>query len=765
MVTPGQKNILYEFDSFRLSPTERLLLRGGRPVALTARALDVLMLLVENRGRIVERDEIFKTIWGDTFVEEINLTVHISALRKALGESPSDHRYIDTVPKRGYRFVADVRVVPLGQMDVLLTTRTGTRIVIEKEEEGDADTLDDISRAGVRTSADPGFKISRPAANWRRVVAAVRNKVGVVAASSTKSLTLIALLALLVASVLVFRYVASPGPGQPFRKMSMLNLTASGRARLPAAAPDGSYAAYVVEEDGLQSLWVHQVATTSRTQVVAPGAVEYRGVTFSPDGQFIFYIVFDQDHASGVLNQVPVLGGTVRKVMTGIDSPVTFSPDGRRFAFVRGGQVQGETSLITANVDGTGEQTLATHKRPDSYATTGPAWSPDGSVIACGAWVSDSRRSFGRVVIVQIADGSEAPLGSHTWALTGQVAWLGDGSGVVAQAWPRDSPVFADQLWYLSYPAGEMLRVTRDLSSYEAVSIAAHADIMLAWRSDRVSRILVAPRAIASRATQIRTGSSDNYSEFFGLDWTPDGRIVYGSHVGGNADIWIMDGDGGNPRQLTFDQHRETWPVVSADGRQIVFVAQGPDGVHLWRIDADGGNRKQLTQGKGESFPSLSPDGRWVYFTSMELGHPVVARVSINGGETELVTRRPSGRPVVSPDGESIAYVYQDEQTSRTVAAILPLNGGESGKAFRDMPPPDFDLVRWTPDGRALAYISTRDGVANIWAQPLAGGPPQKLTDFKRDLIYRFAWSRDGKDLAVDLGSNINDVILMSGYR
>jgi Tol biopolymer transport system component/DNA-binding winged helix-turn-helix (wHTH) protein len=761
MVTPQQKNILYEFGSFRLNPSERLLRRGSKPVRLTARALDLLMLLVENRGRVVERDEIFKAIWADTFVEEINLTVHISALRKALGESPSEHRYIDTVPKRGYRFVADVRVVLLGQSEVLLATRTGTRIVIEEEEEN---TSHDISRAGVSTSAHSGFIISRPAGYWRGLLSMTRHLVGVVAGTSKNALAVLAL-ALLAATLLVFGYVAGLRASQPFQQMSMLNLTSSGKAMLPAASADGSYAAYVVGEAGLQSMWVHQIASTSRTQVVAPAAVEYGGLTFSTDGQFIYYVVYDPSHPSGVLNRVSVLGGTVRKVMTDINSPVTFSPDGQRFAFVRGGLIQGETSLITANANGTGEQTLATHKRPDSYSTTGPAWSPDGKVIACGAGVSDSQRSLGRVVIVRVSDGSETPLGSQTWALTGQVAWLGDGSGVVVQAWPHDSPVFADQLWYLSYPAGQMQRVTRDLTSYESVSIAAHADTMLAWRSDRVSRILVAPRASVSKAVQVKSGSGDNYCELFGIDWSPDGRIVYGSHVGGNADIWVMDVDGGNQRQLTFDPHRETWPVVSADGRYIVFVAQGPDGIHLWRIDADGGNRKQLTQGRGESFPSLSPDGRWVCFTSMELGWPAIARVSINGGETELLTRHPSGRPVVSPDGKSVAYVYRDEPTNRTIVAILPSEGGEPTKVFSDMPTPDFDLVRWTPDGRALTYISTLDGVANIWIQSITDGPPQKLTDFKEGLIYRFAWSRDGTYLAVDRGTNINDVILISGYR
>ncbi len=153
------------------------------------------------------------------------------------------------------------------------------------------------------------------------------------------------------------------------------------------------------------------------------------------------------------------------------------------------------------------------------------------------------------------------------------MGWLGDGSGVVVSAWHQESPVFADQLWHLTYPKGEVRRVTNDLISYEGVSLAANTDAMVSMRSDRVSRIWVAPNGDAGRARQIRAGMGDNYSEQFGLSWTPDGRLVYGTHASGNADIWIMNADGGNQRQLTFDARREVRPAVSDDGRFVVFVS------------------------------------------------------------------------------------------------------------------------------------------------------------------------------------------------
>src|SRR3984957_10274151 len=104
---------IYEFGPFLLDPTERILSCDGSIVSLTPKAFETLLCLVRNPGRILTKDELLKEIWPDTFVEEVNLAVNISTLRKAFGENPQDGRYIATVPGRGYRFVADVREIAL----------------------------------------------------------------------------------------------------------------------------------------------------------------------------------------------------------------------------------------------------------------------------------------------------------------------------------------------------------------------------------------------------------------------------------------------------------------------------------------------------------------------------------------------------------------------------------------------------------------------------------------------------------------------------
>jgi Tol biopolymer transport system component len=221
-----------------------------------------------------------------------------------------------------------------------------------------------------------------------------------------------------------------------------------------------------------------------------------------------------------------------------------------------------------------------------------------------------------------------------------------------------------------------------------------------------------------------------------------------------------MDADGRNQKQLTFAPEREFWPVVSQDDRYIVFSSQGPDGVHVWRIDIDGTNRKQLTFGKGESFPALSPDGKSVFFSSMEPGWPAVGKVSIHGGNVNLVTEQRSARPVVSPDGKAIACLYFGE--GPPAVAALSIDGGTQPRVFRNIPLPQYALLQWTPDGKGLAFIVTKDGVSNIWVQPMDGSDAKQLTHFTEDQIYRFAWSRDGKTIAVDRGTDVNDIFLLA---
>lgn len=181
-------------------------------------------------------------------------------------------------------------------------------------------------------------------------------------------------------------------------------------------------------------------------------------------------------------------------------------------------------------------------------------------------------------------------------------------------------------------------------------------------------------------------------------------------------------------------------------------------------MDIDGANLKQLTRGKGDFYPTLSPDGRWVVYSSLNSGRSALWKAPMDGGEPVQISPKLMARPVVSPDGKWIACHYQAEKDNKIRVAVIPFAGGEP-LIVEPMAPPEFGIVRWSPDSRALVYIATRQGVSNLWSQPLDGGAAKQLTDFTTDQIFRFAWSRDGKYLACERGLVINDVVLLSSVK
>ncbi|PYS51113.1 MAG: hypothetical protein DMF68_05365 [Acidobacteria bacterium] len=537
-------------------------------------------------------------------------------------------------------------------------------------------------------------------------------------------------------------------------------LTTSGKASNVAISPDGKYVVHVQDDGGQRSLWMRQTATQSNVQIVAPAAVSFDALAFSPDGNFVYYSVSGQSYPQRVLFQIPTLGGSPKKILEDLDADhISFSPDGKQFAFIRTASGK-ESSVMIADADGANVRKIVSVKNPPESLGS-PAWSPDGRRIAYDVLNYDSNDET--LYEAQVADGSTKPLTAQRWfRIAYGTAWMSDGNSLLMLAAAEQKFVF--QIWQLSYPEGEAHRLTNDLDNYTAMSLTADSKTLAVVKQVTQANIWIAPNNDVSRARPVTSGSgkADRY-----VAWTPDGgRIVYSSNASGNDDIWIVNADGGNQKQLTSNARVNRLPAVSPDGRFIVFLSDRSGTPHIWRMNLDGSDQRQLTNGAlGEQTPQFSPDGRWIVYSTAHGNRRTAWKIISDGsGAPVQFSGKVSSSPTVSPDGKSVAYFYKETDNAPFRIAIAALEGGEPFKTFAL--PPTFDApLRWTPDGRAVAYIDTRNAFSNIVAQPIDGGAVKQLTNFTSDRIFWFDFSHDGKQLALSRGTQTSDVVLIKDFR
>jgi Tol biopolymer transport system component/tRNA A-37 threonylcarbamoyl transferase component Bud32 len=564
----------------------------------------------------------------------------------------------------------------------------------------------------------------------------------------------------------VYRYATrSRTGGLPFaqlQNMKFTKLPAGGVTRSAVISPDGRLMARVADEAGKTSLRVRQLATPNEKQLVAPSEDYYLGVTFSPDGEFLYFVRGKRGQLFHELFRVAVLGGEPQRVVFDIDSVPAVSPDGKRLAFVRRMPKTDEDTLVLANADGGGEQVIATRQRPSIMES--PAWSPDGRTVAFTVNGRDETGYFVHVEEVSVATRDARVISGERWRSIGAVAWLPDGSGLIINARDRASlPGTPLQIWHVSYPDGAASRVTNDLNYYNTISLTADARTLLAVQNEGgVFNLWLAPAADVTRgARQVTSdGTGDQPA------WTPDGRVVYYSQASGNGDIWVMGGDGSGARQLTTDENNDSCPAVSPDGRYVAFVSNRGVGWGVWRMNIDGGDAKELMRNVDQgALPQWSPDSRFVFYVTRDrAGRLALWKVPADGGEPAKVTDAIEGSTMLAPDGKSFFTLHRDAEPGAPLKIIIaPADGGAP---LHTLDAPDsMQAVRWSPDSQAIDYVTTTEGVSNLWRRPLAGARARQLTDWKTDLIGWFAWSADGRQLALSRGTRTSDIVLIRGLR
>ena len=562
---------------------------------------------------------------------------------------------------------------------------------------------------------------------------------------------------LLVAAAIFGVYSMMQKRSVPFRNMTMTKLTESGNAFRAAISPDGKYLLHVTQENGLESLWLRHIPTGSNTQVVPPIAENFLGVLFSPDGNYFYFGRTDKSRPGiTTVYRAPVLGGAPRPVIFDIDSAMSFSPDGARVVFRRDNPPKGEHSLIIANADGGGEKALATTKDPNRFEGS-PDWSPDGRFVAifyvaggAAGSIQTIEVSSGKATNITTPDRTNTDVG---WVEG--MRWMPDSKGLVITHQTIASQAHA-QISYVAFPSGEISHITNDTNQYPGLSLTSDGKTLAAVQEERNWGLWTVPAAENSTAKARQIGFAKD--EGFYVDWAADGRIL----TYGLLDIFARDPDGNHKSNL-LAINKPYEDAAPCGSYMLVTIIELGKTENIFRIDPKSGAMTQMTFAQRALSPACSPDGKWVVYHSRDGGIPEVFKLPIGGGTPQKMSDLPGLLASFSPDGKMIVFRYSHGTSSdfHHKIAVIPASGGAPLYSFDLDPRARGERIMFTPDSKDLVYPIFDAGAGNLWLQPLSGGPLKQITFFKSLRIEDFAFSPDGKTIALLRGGVTSDVVLI----
>jgi len=549
-----------------------------------------------------------------------------------------------------------------------------------------------------------------------------------------------------------------------FQNPSISSLTSSGDVIQARISPDARYLAYVSNQHGQFSLWVRQIAINSAVQIIPPGSGAISDVAFTPDGNFLDYTLNVMGEATAKLYQVPVLGGTPRRLLDSSNGTITFSPDGSSMAYTSLDVATNEIALMVSKVDGSGARKLATHQATFQYGFFNILrWSPGGKfIVAHVTDPNDPNGLSGTLVKVNVATGAQEPMPGRHWRAIHDFVWLSDESGLLLAA--QEKTAVPGQIWTVSYPGGVVRRISNDISDYLSIALSADARTIAAVQRNLTSDIWTGPASNPDAARQVTFGRTEGVNDFTIL---PDNHLVYTANHAGNWDLFISDFDGGNARQLSFDNRYHSSPSACDDGRTVVFGTNSPSGDRVWKIDVQTGVSSILTNGPSETFP-MCTSGNQTFYLEQGNGSSFIFKLPISGGPPVRVSDRTAfSPPFPSMDGRHLAFATSGKDGKVVLAVVSTENG-----ALEAQPtiPPTLDQTahsaEWAPDNRSMVLADFRSGTPNIWQLPVLGpGTERQLTHFTSGEIWAFHYTHDGKSVAMARGNNLSDVVLFTSSK
>src|SRR5438309_2974217 len=559
--------------------------------------------------------------------------------------------------------------------------------------------------------------------------------------------------------------------GAHFQNFAITQVTNSGKAALTAISPDGRYVLTVINNKGLQSLWLRNLPTSSDTQVIPPAPASYKSLMFSPDGNYVYFIkAVDATNTNFDLYRAPVLGGVPQTVVRGINSDIAFSPDGTHIAFARRNDPEaGKYRLITANLEGTDEKELRV-AAPASDAPGSIAWSPDGKQLTYSLRSPD--KALGGIELFDVKKSKIDRFATFDDKTTQDFKWLPDGRGILA-LYAQKGPDYLRRLQIGLFPedGGQFQPITRDTNSYATLTLSGDGKTLSTVQEKTTQNLYVISGAgsQASEAKPLLT--QGEYVDWF--DWSADGNLVFSDFVR----LLRVGIDRNTPTQLMGDSNAAIVEVAGCGSHYLVFswtFHGDTNATNIWRANIDGSNPVKLTNGKDDHVPVCSPDEKWVYY--WDRASQQLWRAAVDGSKppemlpgSAVPQTVPAGTGLSSsPDGKILAYVLSTVPTKEDPypqykIALLDLSSAKSPpKLIEADERISSGALSFTPDGKAVAYPIRENGVDNLWVQPLGGGSAgRQITSVNSEQILTFRWSPDGKGLAVLRRHTDSDVVLI----
>jgi eukaryotic-like serine/threonine-protein kinase len=721
----GERQGKLSFGTFEVDPTSGKLLKRGSALQIQEKPLQLLLLLLEHPGEIVFREDLQRRLWAEgTYVDfDKGLNTAIKKLRHVLGDSADAPVFIETVPRKGYRFIAPVSVSNISH-----------RQTFERSELG-----------------EDSFK--NPATDLP-------------VSSRRLALVTCAVLVVTTLALTAIRLIATGHPPD-VRNMRITKVTESGKIREMAVSPDGRYLAYALNQGLEQSLWIKGIHEAKALQLLPPETVNFSGISFSPNGNSLYFIRSEKTNpVFSYMCRMPSGGGKVEQLIRDADSPASFSPDGSRFVYTRGYPPRNVTQVRIADRDGRGDHALIELDGHQVFEA-GATWSPDGARIAAPIHIVGERSRF-VLYVISAVDGTTKELFSSQGDI-GRPLWYSNNKLLVTL---RTEYAKGGQLWTISYPDGSAERFTNDLTDYSsAIDFSGDRKKLAAIVNSVVSNIWVAAANDLSHPAQVTSGGPSPLR----VRELQDGRVVAlvngieptglrarelpdGRTTSEESAVWTMNVDG---------THRASWAGIDEPewiepcGKALLVLSNKDGGSLLSRYENGSPTPEALASGDVQS-PACSMDGKFTYY--LNFSHPEkIRRISNTDGTlveiADVLGDTVFGSLAVSPDGNLLAYPYQRYSPPRVAIAVIPATGGPP---IREFTIPGFsEMLRWSPDGSALQYLLSRSGVTNLWEQPLHGSEPRQITQFNIGQIFDFSWTRDGSRLLLARGESNTDVILI----